>query len=45
MMTMFGQARARTEDEFRSLLERTGFTMNRIIGTSSSVSLVEAKPI
>jgi hypothetical protein len=45
MMTMFGQARARSEDEFHGLLESAGFTMNRILGTSSSVSLVEAKPI
>jgi hypothetical protein len=45
MMTMFGQARARTEDEFRSLLAGSGFTLSRIISTSSAVSLVEAKPI
>jgi hypothetical protein len=45
MMTMFGQARARSEDEFKSLLTQSGFGLNRIIGTSSSVSLVEANPI
>lgn len=45
MMTMFGQARARTEDEFNGLLARSGFALSRIIRTSSSVSLVEAKPI
>jgi hypothetical protein len=45
MMTMFGQARARTQEEFRGLLARSGFTMSRIISTSSAVSLVEAKPI
>jgi hypothetical protein len=44
MMTMFGQARARTEDEFKGLLARSRFALNRIIRTSSSVSLVEAKP-
>jgi hypothetical protein len=45
MMTMFGQARARSEDEFKGLLSRSGFGLSRIISTSSSVSLVEAKPI
>jgi hypothetical protein len=45
MMTMFGQARARSEDEFKSLLANSGFALSRVIGTSSSVSLVEAKPI
>ena len=45
MMTMFGQARARTEDEFKGLLARSRFALNRIIRTSSSVSLVEVKPI
>ena len=45
MMTMFGQARARSEDEFKSLLTVSGFTLRRIINTSSAVSLVEAKPI
>ncbi len=45
MMTMFGHARARTEDEFNDLLKRSGFVLRRIIRTNSSVSLVEAKPI
>jgi hypothetical protein len=45
MMTMFGQARARTQDEFRTLLAHSGFSLSRIISTASAVSLVEAKPI
>ena len=45
MMTMFGQARARTEAEFRSLLARSGFGMTRVIRTGSSVSLLEARPM
>ena len=44
MMTMFGQARARTEDEFKSLLSDSQFALSRIIPTSSSVSLLEARP-
>jgi hypothetical protein len=41
---MFGQARARTEDEFKGLLSDSQFALSRIIPTSSSVSLLEARP-
>jgi O-methyltransferase domain len=44
MMAMFGHARSRTEAEFGSLLGRTGFTLRRVVPTSSSVSIVEAIP-
>jgi hypothetical protein len=43
MMAMFGHARARSEAEFRSLLERSGFVLERVIPTASPVSIVEAR--
>jgi hypothetical protein len=42
MMTMFGHARARSEAEFRSLLDVSGFTLRRVIHTASPVSIIEA---
>jgi hypothetical protein len=45
MMAMFGHARARSEAEFRSLLDLTGFTLQRIIPTASSVSIIEAAAV
>ena len=42
MMAMFGHARARSEAEFSSLLERSGFALERIIPTVSPVSIIEA---
>ena len=45
MMTMFGHGRARTESEFRGLLERSGFALKGVVPTASSVSLLEAVPI
>lgn len=45
MMAMFGQARERTEAEFRSLLEKSGFKLTNIFPTSSTVSAIEATPI
>jgi hypothetical protein len=42
MMAMFGGARSRTEDEFRSLLAEAGLTLRRVIPTRSSpVSIIE----
>jgi len=35
------QGRERTEGEFRSVLERSGFRLNRIVSTRSPVSVVE----
>lgn len=45
MMAMFGHARERSEAEFRSLLDRTGFALQRIISTASPVSIIEATPV
>jgi len=45
MMTMFGTARARTKEEFASLLTASGFSLERTIRTASTVSLLEARPI
>jgi O-methyltransferase domain len=42
MMAMFGDARVRTEAEFRILLADTGFTPRGAIATSSPVSIIEA---
>lgn len=44
MMAMFGHARARSEAEFRGLLDRAGFALQRIISTASLVSIIEATP-
>ncbi len=44
MMAMFGSARERTEHEFASLLSESGFTLQRVIPTQSSVWIVEAAP-
>jgi SAM-dependent methyltransferase len=43
MMAMFGSARARTEEEFRSLLAQTGFAPCRHIATGSPVSILESE--
>ena len=45
MMAMFGRARARTEAEFRDLLEQSGFSLRQVIPTVSAVSIIEAGPI
>ena len=42
MMAMFGGARARTEDEFSALLASSGLTLQRVVATASSVSIIEA---
>jgi hypothetical protein len=44
MMAMFGRARARSEVEFRALLDQAGFSLRRVIATSSPVSIIEAAP-
>jgi hypothetical protein len=44
-MLIVADGRERTEAEFASLLDRTGFVLQRVIPTSSPVSLVEAAPI
>ena len=45
MMAMFGSARERTVDEFRGLLTEAGFTLRRIVATTSPVSIIEAAPM
>ena len=45
MMAMFGHARARTEVEFRNLLGLSGFSLRRVVPTSSAVSIIEAVPV
>jgi hypothetical protein len=45
VMAMFDRARARNEAEFRGLLDRAGFTLQRIIATTSPVSIIEARPV
>ena len=45
MMAMFGHARARSEAEFRSLFDLSGFVLQRIIPTTSAVSIIEATPV
>ena len=44
VMAMFGNARERTEADFRSLLTESGFDFERVIPTSSVVSIIEAFP-
>jgi hypothetical protein len=44
MMAMFGHARARTEAEFRALLDQAGFVLTRVMPTASPLSLIEASP-
>ena len=43
MLVMPG-GRERTEQEFRALFDRAGFTLTRIVPTASPLSVVEAKP-
>ena len=45
MMTMFGHARARSEGEFRALLDQSGFMLRRVIHTASPVSIIEGTPV
>ena len=35
--------RERTEEEFRALFERSGFTLTRIVPTKSPLSVIEAR--
>ena len=44
MMAMFGEARERTEAEFRTLLSQAGFELARVVETRSPVSILEARP-
>jgi SAM-dependent methyltransferase len=44
MLVLFGEARQRSEEEFRSLLKRAGLDLLRVIPTDSEASVVEAAP-
>jgi len=44
MMAIFGNARERSEEEFRGLLADVGLTLRRIIPTGSMVSILEVAP-
>ncbi len=44
MMVLFGEARQRTEDEFRRILKQAGLDLLRVIPTESEASVVEAAP-
>jgi len=43
MLIMTG-GKERTIEEFRQLLAKAGFRLNRVIPTSSEVSIIEALP-
>ena len=44
MMAMFGYARARSEAEFRALLDQAGFALTLVVPTASPLSVIEARP-
>jgi hypothetical protein len=44
MMAMFGEARERTESEYRELLSASGLIARRVLPTQSPVSIIEATP-
>ena len=44
MMVLFGEARQRTEAEFREILEESGLELLRVVPTESEASIVEAAP-
>lgn len=44
-MMVFPGGAERTEEEFRSLLERSGFVLTSVTPTSTMVSVVEARPV
>jgi len=44
LMLMFPGGRERTEAEWRSLLEKAGFTITRIVSTKAADSVIEAVP-
>ena len=45
VMLVFTDGRERTEVEYASLLNRSGFRLNRVVPTASPVSIVEAIPV
>ena len=45
VMLVYTDGRERTESEYASLLDRSGFRLNRVVTTASAVSIVEAIPM
>ena len=45
LMLVYSGGRERTEQEYRMLLESAGFSLARIIATTSTVSIIEAVPL
>ena len=45
LMLVYAGGRERTEREYRDLLESAGFSLGRVIATSSTVTIIEAVPI
>jgi hypothetical protein len=43
MLVMAG-GKERTEQEFRELFDRAGFTLTRVVPTKSPMSVLEARP-
>jgi hypothetical protein len=43
-MLLITGGRERTEDQYRALFERSGLRLDRVIGTGSAVSVMEAVP-
>jgi len=43
MLTLFGEARQRTEDEYRELFGQQGLALSRLLPTAGPFSLVEAR--
>ena len=44
MMTFGGEARQRTEEEYKELFAVTGFRLIRVLGTGTAFSILEASP-
>ena len=44
MMVLFGEARQRSDVEFRTLLAEAGLELLRVIPTESEASVIEAAP-
>ena len=42
MMVNFGEAKNRTEEEFRKLIEESGFKLNRVVPTQGDSTILEA---
>lgn len=45
MMTFAGEARQRTKDEYNELFAATGFALARVLPTTTTFSIIEAKPV